>query len=57
VVNNCFGESAGDYGIYAYDIAIGSYGSTSTGPAGLRAYIANSCDGNTLSVTHKYNMP
>jgi hypothetical protein len=57
VVNNCFGESAGGYGIYAYDIAIGSYGRTSTGPAGLRAYIANSCDGNALSVTFKYNMP
>ena len=58
MVNNCYGVSGGSgYGIYAYDIAIGSYGWTSTGPAGLRAYIANSCDGNTLNVTYKYNMP
>jgi hypothetical protein len=56
-VNNCYGESGGDYGIYAYDIAIGSYGWTSSGPYGLRAFIANSCDGNTLSVSFKYNMP
>jgi hypothetical protein len=60
MVNNCYGESwggSGSYGIYAYDIAIGSYGTASSGGIGLRAYIANSCDGNTLSVTHKYNMP
>jgi hypothetical protein len=58
MVNNCYGEGGGgSYGIYAYDIAIGSYGKTSSGGIGLRAYIANSCDGSSLYVTFKYNMP
>jgi hypothetical protein len=57
LVNNCYGQSSSSsYGIYAYDIATGSYGKSTTG-IGLRAYIANSCDGNSFAITHPYNMP
>jgi hypothetical protein len=58
---NCIGETAStspaQYGVYAYDIAIGCYGKSGAGGVGLRAYIANSCDGSSLSVANKYNMP
>jgi len=40
----------------AHNIAIGCYGSSSSG-TGLSAFIANSCDGTSFNVTHKYNMP
>jgi hypothetical protein len=57
MVQNCSGYNGGNgYGIYAYDMASLSYGSSTSG-TGLRAFIANSCDGTSLSVTFKYNMP
>jgi hypothetical protein len=40
------------------DIAIGCYGSAAgTGAIGLSAYIANSCDDSSSSISYKYNMP
>jgi hypothetical protein len=56
-VQSCYGYNGGSgYGIYTYDLASLSYGYSSSG-TGLRAYIANSCDGTSLAVTFKYNMP
>ncbi len=55
-VSNSHGSSDNGYGLYAFDMAIGSYG-VSTSGIGLRAFIANSCDGNTRAITNKYNMP
>jgi hypothetical protein len=56
-VQNSFGYNGGNgFGVYAYDQAFLSYGSSTSG-TGLRAFIANSCDGTSLSVTFKYNMP
>jgi hypothetical protein len=55
-VEGCFGDSSSGYGIYALDIASVSYGFSDNG-TGLWAFIANSCDGTSLTVTHKYNMP
>jgi hypothetical protein len=54
--NNCHGVSSNGTGVYAVDIAIGCYGFSPSG-TGLRAFIANSSDGSSFNVTHKYNMP
>lgn len=56
IANNCQGASASGYGVYANYIAIGCFG-TSTSGTGLVSDIANSCLGNTESISYKYNMP
>jgi hypothetical protein len=56
--NNCTGYSFGSgYGVYAYYVATGCFGSSSTG-TGLSAFIASVCHGvgtPALSVTHNVN--
>ncbi len=57
---NCYGvNTAGGYGMYISQIAIGCYGISSNG-TGLFAPIANSCAGSgtpNYTVPNKYNMP
>jgi hypothetical protein len=58
IVQNSQGGSSGPNGgkgITAF-IAIGCLGTSTTG-TGLQATIANSCQGSTLSVVYRYNMP
>lgn len=45
------------YGLYASSIAIGCYGSSAMNGTGLRAHIANSCAGTTVTYDFHYNMP
>jgi hypothetical protein len=58
--HDCIGSNTSSgYGIYIKEIAIGCYGSSSTG-TGLYAPIGNSCAGSgspNYTVTNKYNMP
>lgn len=56
IANNCQGASASGDGVFANYIAIGCYG-TSTSGTGLVSDIANSCLGNTETISYKYNMP
>jgi hypothetical protein len=52
---NCYGASSGSGdGLYAASTASGSFGYSING-VGLRAFIANSCSGTSLSVTHNLN--
>ncbi len=54
---NSYGQcNGGATGLWATHVAIGCYGISATG-TGLVAKIGNSCDGSSLSVTNKYNMP
>jgi hypothetical protein len=54
-VQNCYGVSSGSGdGLYAASTASGSFGYSING-VGLRAFIANSCSGTSLSVTHNLN--
>lgn len=52
---NCFAEDNGSgYGVYASNAALNCYGYSSTG-TGLYGYIANGCNGSTISATHNVN--
>jgi len=54
-VQNCYGASSGSGdGLYAASTASGSFGYSING-VGLRAFIANSCSGTSLSVVHNLN--
>ena len=57
IVQNSYGEAdaAGSFGLQC-EIASCSVG-WSSGGTGLKAIIANSCQGSSLSVSYKYNMP
>jgi len=51
---NCYGVSSTGTGLYAIKTANGCYGNSGSG-TGLNAFIANSCSGTSLSVTHNLN--
>jgi hypothetical protein len=53
----CYGSSTSGYGVYVDSVASLCYGSSSAANKGMRAWIMNSCDGNSFTVFNKYNMP
>ncbi len=53
-VLNCYGQSSSNYGLYASRTATGCHGD-SFSDTGLVAFIANSCSGSSLIITHNFN--
>ncbi len=54
IAQNCVGYSGSGTGIFVFKTASGCHGSSNSG-TGLAAFIANSCSGSSLSVTHNLN--
>ena len=48
--------NGGSYGLFATSVANTCYGYSLSG-TGLYAFIANSCDGSSVSYTYHYNIP
>jgi hypothetical protein len=57
IAYTCYGLSSGGYGVYVDSVASLCYGYSNLANKGMRAWIMNSCDGNSFTFFNKYNMP